>query len=319
MSSDDPNQITAEGSLRHLLSIEGMPRQLIVALLDRADQLRQMRNDELPRSLRGRAVMNLFFEPSTRTRVSFELAAKRLGAEVVGFDVARSSTTKGETILDTVSTLSAMGSDIYVVRHSDASAVRAIADHVGNRQSVLNAGDGCRAHPTQALLDVLTIRQRKHRFADLRIVVVGDIRHSRVARSTVAALRILGADDLHLVGPKGLLPSAEDFVGLQRWTSLDEAIAEADVVIGLRLQKERMTEGLVPDADAYFQQYGLSKARLKTAKPDCIVMHPGPFNREIEIASDVADGAQSVIWNQVSNGVAVRMAVLEAVMRTRDG
>jgi len=318
MSMTEANQITTEGSLRHLLSIDGLPRQLITSLLDRADQLRQMRPDELPRSLRGRAVMNLFFEPSTRTRVSFELAARRLGAEVVSFDVARSSTTKGETLLDTVSTLSAMGSDIYVVRHADASAVQAICNHVGNHQSVLNAGDGCRAHPTQALLDALTIRQHKDRFDGLRIVVIGDIRHSRVARSTITALQTLGADSIELVAPEQLLPLDSDFSELPRHTNLDQAIKGADVLIALRLQKERMTEGLVPNPEQYFEGYGLTEARLAAAAGDCIVMHPGPFNREVEISSAVADGPRSVIWQQVSNGVAVRMAVLEAVMRTRD-
>ena len=312
------NQITPEGSLRHLLSIEGLPRQLITSILDRADQLLTLRADELPRSLRGRTVMNLFFEPSTRTRVSFELAARRLGAEVVSFDVARSSTTKGETLLDTVSTLSAMGSDIYVVRHVDASAVQAICNHVGDQQSVLNAGDGCRAHPTQALLDVLTIRQHKGRFDGLRIVVVGDIRHSRVARSTITALKVLGAEHIKLVGPDQLLPIDSDFEGVTRQSDLDQAIEAADVVIALRLQKERMIEGLVPNATEYFQRYGLTQSRLKRAAEDCIVMHPGPFNREVEISSHVADGSQSVIWQQVENGVAIRMAVLEAVIRTRD-
>ncbi len=312
------NQAEPIDRLPCLLSIEDLDPHQLLNLLDRADALAAM--PALPRKdlLRGRTVMNLFFEPSTRTRVSFEVAAQRLGADVVNFDVARSSTTKGESLLDTISTLSAMQPDVFIVRHANSEALEAIAEHLPTQQSLINAGDGCRQHPTQGLLDMLTIRQHKQRFDDLKVVIVGDIRHSRVARSAVDALQILGTRSIELVAPEPLQPDAGELGGLSASSNLDQAIEGADVVMALRLQRERMADGLVPDVGQYFRDYGLTEPRLLAAHPDCIVMHPGPFNREVEISSPLADGDRSVIWNQVGNGVAVRMAVLEAATAALD-
>jgi aspartate carbamoyltransferase catalytic subunit len=312
---NDP-QLDANGRLRHLLTLEGLPRATIVALLDRAEHLRaQTRSGSRPLDLlRGRTLINLFFEPSTRTRTSFDLAAQRLGATVINFDIASSSTVKGETLLDTVHTLEAMHCDAFVVRHKESGTPEFIAASLRSAAAVLNAGDGNRAHPTQGLLDVLTLRRHVGDFAKLRVAICGDIRHSRVARSDVHALATLGAGDIRLCAPPELAPETSEFPQCRIYHDFDEAIAGVDVAIMLRLQRERMQAAAIPSEAEYFQRYGLSAQRLRRAAPNCRVMHPGPINRGVEIASDVADGPQSLILEQVANGVFVRMAALAELL-----
>jgi aspartate carbamoyltransferase catalytic subunit len=296
-------------AMRHLLTLEALSRPEITHLLDRAEAFRALgQQREL---LAGRTVLNLFFENSTRTRTSFEVAAHRLGADVVNFDVSRSSTAKGESLIDTLHTLEAMRLDALVVRHGENGLPDYLAEHARSNVAVINAGDGRRAHPTQGLLDALTIRQRRADFDNLRIVICGDIRHSRVARSDVHAFTALGAKDIRLCAPRALLPdNAHEFRGCQMTEDFDAALDEADVVIMLRIQKERMAAALLPaDAD-YFAQYGLDARRLGLARSDCMVLHPGPINRGVEIAGEIADGTHSRILDQVANGVFVRMAVL---------
>ena len=308
-------QLTPDGRLRHLLTIDGLPRKLIEELIEAADSLRSVAlrgNKKLP-LLRGRTILNLFFEASTRTRTTFELAAERLSADVVNLDVASSSTSKGESLLDTLATLEAMHCDMFVVRHPDSGAAHFIAEHASPGVAVLNAGDGRHAHPTQALLDAYTIHRHKPRFEDLTIAVVGDVLHSRVARSELRAFGILGTGELRVVGPRTLLPPAIEELGVSVYTDMDAGIAGADVIVMLRLQRERMRGAFLPSEGEYFRRYGLSGDRLKLAKPDCIVMHPGPINRGVEIESTVADGTHSVILPQVTFGIAVRMAVMSTI------
>ncbi len=302
-------------SMRHLLSLDSLSRDELVALLDAAQALRP---DALRRGthrpLHGITVANLFFEPSTRTRASFQLAAQRLGADVLNFDADSSSTRKGETLVDTLRNLEAMGASLFVVRHTHASVPASLAAAAAPGSGVVSAGDGRHAHPTQGLLDMLTIRQKKGEdFSRLSVTIVGDIRHSRVARSGAEALRTLGVRDLRLAAPDTLMPEPDDpsFIGATRVDSFDAALDACDVVMMLRLQRERMDEGLVASQEEYYRDWGLSPERLALAHPDAIVLHPGPMNRGVEIADAVADGPQSVILEQVSNGVAVRMAVLE--------
>ena len=312
MYSDPFSQIDAAGRLRHLITLEGLPRERIVALLDRAQTLRAAsRGGTQPLDLlAGRTVINLFFESSTRTRTSFDLAAQRLGAQVINFDIASSSTSKGESLLDTVHTLEAMHCDAFVVRHKESGTPQFIARHLHSGASVLNAGDGSHAHPTQGLLDALTLRQHRAETGALCVVICGDIRHSRVARSDVHALRALGVNEIRLCAPSQLLADPTEFPDCGIFHNFDEAIAGADVVIMLRLQKERMEAAAIPSEAEYFARYGLSSARLAHAHADCLVMHPGPINRGVEIAAEVADGKQSLILEQVANGVFLRMAVL---------
>jgi len=302
--------------LRHLTSLEHLPRATIERLLDRAVAMRDAcahgtRKLDL---LNGRTVLNLFFEPSTRTRTSFELAARRLGADVINFDIGFSSTTKGEALFDTLHTLEAMHLDAIIVRHKQSGTPDELVGHAMSGVAVINAGDGNRAHPTQGLLDALTIRQHRPDFEPLTVTICGDVKHSRVARSDVHALSKLGVKEIRLCGPAALMPEAGDLPHCKRFEDFDAAIEGADVAIMLRLQKERMASIDLPDEAAYFQHYGLDKRRLALAAKGCLVMHPGPINRGIEIASDVADGAQSRILEQVGNGVFVRMAVLAEVM-----
>jgi aspartate carbamoyltransferase catalytic subunit len=312
-------QTRPNGTLRHLLTLEGMPRQQIEALLTRAQKFvkpvgeRPVLND----SLAGVTVANLFTEPSTRTRVSFELAAKRLGADVVNLEVQLSSRVKGESMLDTIYTLESCHVDVFVIRDAEAGVGSLVATHVKPHISVLSAGEAHVAHPTQGLLDALTILQAKQKFDGLKVAIVGDVRHSRVARSAWHVLSTLGVAEIRIVAPRALMPPSSEFAGCERSNSLDAGLADVDVIMMLRIQKERMETAQIPDADRYFQKFGLSSERLAKAKPDAIVMHPQPMNRGIEIASDVADGPQSVIRDQVRNGVAVRMAVLEAVIEGR--
>ncbi len=302
--------------LRHLLTLQDLPRSTLEAMLDRAAVLRTtaLHGPFEHRPLAGRTMVNLFFEPSTRTRCSFELAGARLGATVVNFDMANSSSRKGETLADTLHTLEAMGATLFAVRHSVDGAVATLAEVCGPTTGLINAGDGRSAHPTQGLLDMLTIRQHKGcDFSALKIAIVGDIRHSRVARSDLHALQTLGTGEIRVAAPTALLPEPALLHGCRICGSVDEAVADADVVMTLRLQRERMDEGLVASLEAYFRDWGISEERLAQAAPDAIVMHPGPMNRGVEISDAVADGPQSVIREQVSNGVAVRMAVLETL------
>lgn len=306
-----------DGRLRHLLTLDGLERAQITRLLERAESLREHalhgRTDLQP--LQGRTIVNLFFEPSTRTRSSFQLAARRLGAEVLNFDVAHSSSRKGETLLDTYRTLEAMGADAFVVRVSESGALDQLAAAAQAQVSIVNAGDGRAAHPTQGLLDMLTIRQHKGAdFGGLRVLLVGDVLHSRVARSDLHALRTLGAGEIRVCAPSNLLPTDETLRECTIVPDLDAAVEGVDVVMMLRLQRERMEEGLVGSLAEYHRDYGLDARRLKRARADAIVTHPGPMNRGIEITDEVADGPQSVILQQVSNGVAVRMAVLETLL-----
>jgi aspartate carbamoyltransferase catalytic subunit len=312
-------QIRPNGSLRHLLTLEGMSRSLMEDLLSRAQKFVRPIGEPPVRSdsLAGVTVANLFTEPSTRTRVSFELAAKRLGADVVNLEVQLSSRVKGESMLDTIYTLEACHVDVFVIRDAEAGVPALVASNVKPHASVLSAGEGSVSHPTQGLLDALTILQAKKKFDGLKVAIVGDVRHSRVARSAWHALSTLGVAEIRVVAPRALMPEGNEFDGCERFASLDNGIAGVDVIMMLRIQKERMTTAHIPDADRYFLQYGLSAERLAKANPDAIVMHPQPMNRGIEIASDVADGPQSVIRDQVRNGVAVRMAVLEAVVEGR--
>jgi aspartate carbamoyltransferase catalytic subunit len=302
--------------LRHLTTLEHLPRFSIERLLDRAEALRDAcaHGTRKLDVLAGRTVLNLFFEPSTRTRTSFELAARRLGADVINFDLSFSSTSKGEELYDTLHTLEAMHLDAIIVRHKEAGTPDALVRHAMSGVSVINAGDGNRAHPTQGLLDALTIRQHRPDFENLVVVICGDIKHSRVARSDIHAFTVLGVKEIRLCGPAALMPSTDEFPQCRYYNDFDAAIEGADVAIMLRLQKERMTSADLPDEAAYFNRYGLDTRRLARAAKGCLVMHPGPLNRGIEIASEVADGAQSRILEQVGNGVFVRMAVLCEVL-----
>ena len=313
------NQHRANGSLRHLLTLEGLPRSDIERLLDRAQGFVRPLGESPPIStaLQGVTVANLFTEPSTRTRVSFELAAKRLGADVVTLEVQLSSRVKGESMLDTVFTLQSLHVDVMVIRDPEAGVPELVAANVAPHVSVLSAGEAHVSHPTQGLLDALTVRQSKRHFDRLSIAIVGDIRHSRVARSAFNVFRTLGVPDLRIVAPESLMPGSQEFAGCSRHTALEAGIKGVDVVMMLRIQKERMGQADLPNAERYFEMYGLTPERLRLARPDAIVMHPQPMNRGIEIASDVADGKQSVIRDQVRNGVAVRMAVLADVVGSR--
>lgn len=302
---------------RHLLSLHGLGKARIEALLRHAEWMRPHATggSAMRERLRGRTVINLFFESSTRTRSSFQLAAQRLGADVLNFDAAVSSARKGETFLDTFRNLQAMGADLFVIRVSESGVLHDLQSHVMPNVSLVNAGDGRAAHPTQGLLDMLTIRQRKGTdFSALKVLLVGDIKHSRVARSDLHALQALGTGEIRVCAPDNLLPDGTELTGCNIVPRLDDALEDVDVVMMLRLQRERMEEGLVSSLDDYHREFGLNTSRLAKARQDAIVMHPGPMNRGVEITDAVADGAQSVILQQVSNGVAVRMAVLDALV-----
>jgi aspartate carbamoyltransferase catalytic subunit len=308
-------QLNKHGELIHLLSIEGLPRALIHQILDTAGTFLSVNDREVKKVplLRGKSVFNLFFENSTRTRTTFEIAAKRLSADVINLDIARSSAAKGESLLDTIANLSAMHADMFVVRHSESGAPYLIAQHCAPHVHVVNAGDGRHAHPTQGLLDMYTIRHYKKDFTNLTVAIVGDIVHSRVARSDIHALTTLGVPEVRAVGPKTLVPGDLREMGVRVCHDMAEGIRGADVIIMLRLQNERMSGAMLPSAGEFFKNYGLTQEKLALAKPDAIVMHPGPINRGVEIDSSVADGAQSVILPQVTFGIAVRMAVMSMI------
>jgi aspartate carbamoyltransferase catalytic subunit len=309
-------QFNANGELTHLLSLEGLPADTLLSILDTASSFLEVQGRDVKKVplLRGKSVFNIFFENSTRTRTTFEIAAKRLSADVINLDVSRSSTAKGETLLDTLDNLVAMHADMFVVRHASSGAPFLMAEHLARtgrpHVHVVNAGDGRHAHPTQGLLDMYTIRHYKRDFSNLSVAIVGDILHSRVARSDIHALRTLGVPDIRIVGPQTLLPADVSGLGVRVCHNLADGIRGCDVIIMLRLQNERMSGALLPSAGEFFGQYGLTSARLALAKPDVIVMHPGPMNRGVEIASEVADGPHAVILPQVTFGIAVRMAVM---------
>ena len=305
-------QLSAEGKLRHLLSIEGLPASVLIQILDTARSFVSVTEREVKKVplLRGKVIFNLFFESSTRTRTTFEIAAKRLSADVLNLNIATSSQSKGETLLDTVDNLAAMNADMFIVRHGQSGAAHLIARHVGPHIHVVNAGDGRHAHPTQALLDMFTIRHYKGGFSDLRVAIVGDILHSRVARSEIHALTTLGVPEVRVIAPRTLLPKHVEHLGVHVFHDMELGLEDVDVVMMLRLQNERMDGALLPSAQEFFKYYGLTPGKVARAKPDAIVMHPGPMNRGIEIDSSVADGRQSVILPQVTFGIAVRMAVM---------
>ena len=308
-------QLNAHGELIHLLSIEGLPQPVLNQILDTAGTFLSVNDREVKKVplLRGKSVFNLFFENSTRTRTTFEIAAKRLSADVINLDIARSSTAKGESLLDTIANLSAMHADMFVVRHAESGAPYLIAQHVAPHVHVVNAGDGRHAHPTQGLLDMYTIRHFKKDFSQLTVSIVGDIVHSRVARSDIHALTTLGVPEVRAVGPKTLVPGDLNEMGVRVCHDMTEGIKGADVIIMLRLQNERMSGAMLPSAGEFFKNYGLTPDKLALAHPDAIVMHPGPINRGVEIASSVADGKHSVILPQVTFGIAVRMAVMSTI------
>jgi aspartate carbamoyltransferase catalytic subunit len=305
-------QLNKDGKLKHLLSIEGLPRAILTQILDTAESFVGVAEREVKKVplLRGKTVCNIFFENSTRTRTTFEIAAKRLSADVINLNVNTSSQSKGETILDTVNNLVAMHADMFVVRHAQSGAAHFIAQHVAPHIHVINAGDGRHAHPTQGLLDVFTVRRYKPDMHNLRVAVVGDILHSRVARSEIHALTTLGVPEVRVIAPKTLLPEDVERLGVRVYHDMREGLKDVDVVMMLRLQNERMSGALLPSAQEYFKCYGLTQDKLALARPDAIVMHPGPMNRGVEIDSAVADGSQSVILPQVTYGIAVRMAVM---------
>ncbi len=308
-------QLNKNGELHHLLSLEGLPASVMWQILDTAQSFVGVTQREVKKVplLRGKAIFNLFFEPSTRTRTTFEIAAKRLSADVINLAINVSSATKGETVLDTVANLSAMQADMFIVRHAASGAPYLIARHVGPEIHVINAGDGRHAHPTQGLLDMFTIRHYKKDFSQLRIAIVGDILHSRVARSQIHALTTLGCPEIRVIGPKTLLPNDVEKLGVHVYHDMAQGLKDVDVVMMLRLQNERMQGALLPSAQEFYKYYGLTDEKLALARPDAIVLHPGPMNRGVEIDSSVADGEQSVILPQVTFGIAVRMAVMSIV------
>ena len=308
-------QLNSNGELIHLLSTEGLSKNMLTHMLDTAANFVSVSSRDVKKVplLRGKSVFNLFFENSTRTRTTFDIAATRLSADVINLDIAKSSASKGESLLDTIDNLAAMAADIFVVRHGDSGAPYLSAQHVAPHVHVVNAGDGRHAHPTQALLDMYTIRHFKDDFTNLSVAIVGDVLHSRVARSNIHALTTLGCPDVRVVGPKTLVPQDFSHLGVRVCHDMAEGLRDVDVVITLRLQNERMSGALLPSAQEFFKSYGITTQRMQLAKPDAIVMHPGPINRGVEISSEVVDGPQAVILSQVTFGIAVRMAVMSIV------
>ncbi len=305
-------QLDEQGRLRHFLTTESLSKEILTEIMDVAESFSSVGNQAVKKVpvLRGKTIVNLFFENSTRTRTTFDLAAKRLSADVINLNIATSAASKGESVLDTIRTLEAMHADMFVVRHSDSGAAHFIAANVAPHVSVINAGDGSHAHPTQAMLDMFTIRRVKESFAELKVAIIGDILHSRVARSQIHALNTLGTKEVRVIAPKTLLPSDTDSLGVHVYADLRTGLKDVDVIIMLRLQRERMGGALLPSEHEYFECFGLTEEKLAYAKPDVMVMHPGPINRGVEMEAAVADGPHSVILQQVANGIAVRMAVM---------
>lgn len=309
-------QFTKDGKLKHFLTLEGLKRHHIEEILENTHRFvsQQSQPSKKVPILQGKTIVNLFFENSTRTRTTFELSATRLSADVINMDIQTSATSKGESLIDTLKNLQAMNCDMFIVRHSSCGAAEFIASHVDEHISVINAGDGQHAHPTQAMLDLYTIQHFKKDFSLLKVAIVGDILHSRVARSLIHGLNIMNTSEVRIIGPRTLLPRHAETLGVQVFEDMDEGLTDCDVIIMLRLQKERMSAALIPSESEYYKRFGLNKSRLKLAKKNAIVMHPGPTNRGVEISGEVADGPQSVILQQVNFGVAVRMAVLSQTL-----
>lgn len=309
-------QLDNNGRLKHFLTTEGLSKTLLLDILDHAESFAGVGGRAVKKAplLRGKTIVNLFFEPSTRTLTTFELAAKRLSADVLNINIAQSATSKGESLQDTLQTLEAMHCDMFVVRHGSSGAAHFIANQVSSRIRIINAGDGNHAHPTQAMLDMFTIRRHKPDFSVLKVAIVGDILHSRVARSEIHALTTLGVNEVRVIAPLTLLPAKVESLGVHVFHELETGLEDVDVVIMLRLQRERMRNALLPSEHEFFSSYGLTEKKLGAAKDDAIVMHPGPINRGVEIDTHVADGERSVILQQVSHGIAVRMAVMAMTM-----
>ena len=307
------NQIISNNSkINHLISTDDLNYESIIEIFDMAESFFKIGQRDIKKIplLRGKTICNLFFENSTRTRTTFEIAAKRLSADVINLDIPTSSQSKGESIFDMVDNLIAMGTDIFVVRHPEAGVPNKIANHVASNIHIINGGDGSNAHPTQGLLDAFTIRKFKKNFSTLKIAIVGDIQHSRVAKSEINVLSTLGAKEIRVIGPKSLMPDNIDQLKVKVFHTMEKGLKDVDVVMMLRIQKERMSNDTIPSESEYFKSFGLNQKRLKIAKDDALVLHPGPINRGVEIDSEVADGKQSVILNQVKNGIAIRMAVM---------
>ena len=310
-------QLNADGSLKHFLTIEGLGSEMLNTIMDTAESFANVNAQSVKKLplLRGKTIVNMFFEDSTRTRTTFELAAKRLSADVLNMNMKTSATSKGETLYDTLQNLQAMQCDMFIVRHNDSGAAHYIANNVAPNVSIINAGDGRHAHPTQAMLDMFTIRRHKgHDFGKLRVAIVGDVLHSRVARSLIHALNTLNTGDVRVIAPTTLIPVGIEEMGVTVYNDLKTGINDADVIIMLRLQKERMQGAFLPSEQEYYSMYGLTQETLRYAKPDAIVMHPGPINRGVEIESSIADGKQSVILDQVSYGISIRMAVMSMTL-----
>jgi len=307
------------GQLQHLLCIEGLSRQIIDEIFVRADSFLDLKNNNVKKTdlLSGKTICNLFFENSTRTRTTFEIAAKKLSADVINLNVSTSSQSKGESILDTINNLIAMHADMFVIRHNQSGAAHFIAKNIDQNIKVVNAGDGYHSHPTQGLLDAFTIRHYKKDFKNLKIAIIGDIKHSRVARSEINALNILGVPEIRVIAPQTLMPFGVKDLGVIPFDNLDHGVKDVDVIMMLRLQKERMDSALIPSQEEYFKTYGLTSKRVELANPDCIIMHPGPMNRGVEIESSVADSNKAVILPQVSFGIAIRMAVMSLLMEKK--
>ena len=307
------------GQLQHLLCIEGLSRQIIDEIFVRADSFLDLKNNNVKKTdlLNGKTICNLFFENSTRTRTTFEIASKKLSADVINLNVSTSSQSKGESILDTINNLIAMHADMFVIRHNQSGAAHFIAKNIDQNIKVVNAGDGYHSHPTQGLLDAFTIRHYKKDFKNLKIAIIGDIKHSRVARSEINALNILGVPEIRVIAPQTLMPFGVKDLGVIPFDNLDHGVKDVDVIMMLRLQKERMDSALIPSQEEYFKTYGLTSKRVELANPDCIIMHPGPMNRGVEIESSVADSNKAVILPQVSFGIAIRMAVMSLLMEKK--
>ena len=313
-------QLNTQGELQHLLDIDGLNHKIIENILNTTNSFFNPDNGLIKKVplLHGKTVANIFFEASTRTRTTFDMAAKRLSADILNLDIDTSATSKGESLLDTIKNLQAMQVDMFVIRHPDSGAAHFLTQHVASHVSVINAGDGHHAHPSQALLDIFTIHRHKGTdFSKLSVAIIGDIVHSRVARSQIHALQLLGCKDIRLIGPQTLLPNHAQNMEVSCHNKLELALEDVDVIIALRLQKERMQSALLPSEQEFFKEYGLTQQRIALAKPSAIIMHPGPTNRGVEIAANVADGKQSVILEQVNVGIAIRMAVMSICLKNR--
>ena len=312
-------QLSKNKELQHLLSIKGLDKKLIEKIFNDSEKFLGKKDGELNKYkfLNGKTVCNLFFENSTRTQTTFEIAAKKLSANVINLDIATSSQSKGESILDLINNLIAMSVDIFVIRHSEPGIPELIAKNIKSNAHIINAGDGDREHPTQGLLDAFTIKKYKKDFSNLKVAIVGDIQHSRVAKSEINILSTLGTKEIRVIGPKSLMPNNIDQFNVKVFHTMEEGLKDVDVIMMLRIQKERMSQDTIPSEDEYFKSFGLDQKRLKIAKKDCLVLHPGPINRGVEIESEVADGKQSVILNQVNYGIAIRMAVMTIMIEKK--